>query len=188
MTTIAEAMAKLARPLYQPVEVPPYDQEPALQPCVERWEMMRPHLPKPGTMVDYGSHTGWFVRRFAREGWTAIGIEKSPDYMAVAMAIPTPNTIYLMRDIRVAVSADVTLCLSTAMYLFDDVEKGWSFFRRVSESSPMLFADFGGQYAHRLPFDESNVVAQMLERTTYTKGTLPGRTGFESRPFYLFQR
>lgn len=182
------------------IEAPPYQplegcDIPALQPCIERWEMMRPLLPtKPGRMIDFGCHTGWFCRKFSKEGWRVWGLDRSVDWIETAKSLnqhagKIPPSYYAFDFIEsIFPQCDVALCLSLAMYLFDDDKKGWSFFQSVSESSKIMFLDFGGQYAKRLPFDESTVIEQMVSQTHFTAGRLLGRTNFESRPFYIFER
>lgn len=197
-----KSIYKLARPLYQPIELAEFSLEPAVQPCVERWAMIAPRLPERSLIlenssrklvVDYGCNTGWMVRQFARHGWDATGIDKASDLVKVARYVTDQEQFpikprFIEADaMRLTPMADVALCLSVAMYLFDDREAGWMFFRKVSEASPMLFMDFGGMYAGRLPFDESNVVEQMLGHTTYRHSELIGLTNLE-RPMFLFTR
>ena len=189
-----DAIRQLPRPLYQPIELPEFVGEAVLQPCVERWNLMQPHLPKPGVMVDYGCHTGWMCRQFARNGWRAYGYDKSSEYLMVAEQMNGETGLacdYFHRDIldnQPVLHSHVSLCLSVAMYLFDNENDGWGFFHRASEASPLMFCDFGGMYSGRLPFGEANVVEMFLDKTTYTHGQLIGRTAFENRPFFKFWR
>ena len=152
--------------------------------------MMQPWLPaKAGRMMDLGCHTGWFCREFKRAGWQTFGIERAPDWAELARTLD-PQGDYLTADVFTVEFAecDVALCLSLAMYLFDDLERGWELFRRISQAAPLMFLDFGGMYANRLPFTESTVIEQMVGNTLYRDGLLLGRTAFEERPFFLFER
>jgi hypothetical protein len=192
--------------LYQPLEHPDCADWPVKQPCEERWGMIAAAIadfpitdPDPfdqpaSTVVDYGAHTGWFCRQFSRGGWQALGIERSAFWLEIAHAMQpwarAPKPWYSCRDIlaEAPLPCDVALCLSTAMYLFDDPAIGWRFFRNVSHTAPRLFLDFGGMYADRLPFTEATVVDAMTARTHYTRGRLLGYSDFGARPMFLFER
>lgn len=188
-----ETLEMISAPPYQPLEG---CDTPALQPCVERWEMMQPWLPqKLGRVVDLGCHTGWFCREFAAAGWRVYGIDRSEDWIKIARSQDRyldPNAPWYVTgdifELPLPPSPDVILCLSLAMYLFENLERGWALFHRISEAAPMMFMDFGGQYADRMPFNEATVVEQMLENTTYTSAQLLGHTDFEARPLFLFSR
>jgi len=127
-------------------------------------------------------------------GWDALGIDQSQlfvDFATLGMkphnGVPEPRYVkanVLEFDIP---NMDVALVLSVAMYLFDEAEKGWAFFRRVSERAEMMFIDFGGMYANRLPFKETDVLDEMLSRTAFLQGILLGRTALD-RPFFLFRK
>ena len=84
--------------------------------------------------------------------------------------------------------ADIALCLSVLMYWFDDKIAGRELLNRISKSIPRMFMDFGGQYATNLPFTEATVIKYMLDNTAYTHATFLGRSNFESRPMFLFER
>lgn len=172
---------------YQPIEGCDL---PALQPCVERWEMIKPWLSrKRGRMLDMGCHTGWFCRKFKDVGWEAFGVDRSREWIEQARR-QDPQGTYLVQDVFDLTFSrmDVVLCLSLAMYLFDDVSRGWDLLNRVSQATPKMFMDFGGQYSNHLPFTEATVVEQVIEKTTYTTAQLLGHTAFESRPLFLFSR
>lgn len=185
-------------PLYQPLEDCP--ESPVLQPCVERWAMIRQVVGIHGSdalrpvVVDLGCHTGWFCRQFSRKGWHAIGIDRSADWIATAnhqnLWAAEPKPVYVHGDLMTwnLPRADVALALSVAMYLFDDVAAGWGFFDRLSAAARVMFLDFGGMYAGKLPFTEENVVDEFHRNTGYRAARLLGRTQFESRPFYCFAR
>lgn len=187
------AVGEVAPP-YQPIEG---CELPALQPCVERWQMMQDWLPQRGRvrrMVDYGCHTGWFCREFSKAGWRTTGFDRAPDWIETAQSLNEHAGRIKPKYCQANVldmslpECEVALCLSLAMYLFDDVHAGWKFFNSVSLQSPIMFIDFGGQYANRLPFTEATVIEEMLKHTTYTLGRLLGHTAFESRPLFLFAR
>lgn len=180
----------ITAPPYQPIDLPEYEGQASLQPCAERLELMLPWLPdKPGRMLDLGCHTGWFCRQFKKSGWETFGIDRSKDWIDLARR-QDPNGFYITADVFAITFShfDVALCLSVAMYLFDDVSRGWDLLGRVSEAAPLMFMDFGGMYASRLPFDEATAIDQMLENTRYRAGALLGRTAFEGRPFFMFAR
>lgn len=180
--------------LYQPIEHPDFDGWNVKQPCVERWEMIQREIGAAGRMVDLGCHTGWFCRQFARLGWTTWGIDKSADHIEIAREMDAwaniPKTEYLVANLleTYVQPADVVLCLSVSMYLFEDRDRGWNFFDELSQKCERMFMDFGGMYADRLPFDKLNVIDQMLDRTEFKSGQLLGNSGFEERPLYVFQR
>lgn len=150
-------------------------------------------LGKPGRVIDFGCHTGWFCRQFARAGWTATGYEKSEKHIEIATIMTDwagLQATYIVGDLLKAAipTADIALCMSVAMYLFDDEKAGWGFFNRVSVAAKKMYMDFGGMYASRLPFTADTVIDQMKTHTKYKKGKLIGVTGFESRPFFVFER
>lgn len=190
----------LARPLYQPIESPELESETALQPCVERMELMLAVLgDRTGSLVDLGCHTGWFCRAFARRGWDVLGIDKSADWVEVARGLNTGSNAenipwlpaYRVMDLQGGgfPKSDVALCLSVAMYLFQEsAEVGWTFLQRVSRCAPLMFFDFGGMYAHHLPFNEATALEHIVANTDYSEGRLLGHTAFESRPFFVFNR
>ena len=180
-------------PLYQPIEMPDFDGWPVLQPCVERWNLIKSYLPNAkGTALDVGCHTGWFCRRLSHEGWRAIGFEQSSDLVQIAESLNSFSgpikPFYFVKDILQdkIPFCSVTLCLSIAMYLFDDVEAGWQAFDRISAASDVMFLDFGGMYSDRLPFDEFTVEDMMFERTEFSSSQKLGYTDFESRPLFMF--
>lgn len=176
---------------YQPMEG---DASEAVQPCFERWEYIKPFVVGKGTVLDVGCNTGWFCRKFASVGWLAIGIDRNEDWLQAAIDQNPKLTTdlqwpeYVRGDVLMMnlPEADIALCLSVAMYLFDDPAKGWTFFDNLSRRVPIMFMDFGGMYAHRLPFTEETVIGEMKARTAYRSGRLLGRTNFEHRPFFLF--
>lgn len=187
----------LTRPLYQPIESPELESEIPLQPCVERMEMMLAVLgDRKGSLVDLGCHTGWFCRAFARLGWEVLAIDRSPDWIETARSLNHLAPYEHMPAYRVAdlsgggfPKSDVALCLSVAMYLFhESAEVGWTFLERVSRCAPLMFLDFGGMYAHHLPFDEATAIDQIVANTEYAEGRLLGHTQFEARPFFVFTR
>ena len=176
--------------LYQPIEHPDYAGQPVSQPCFERWSMMLPFL-KGSTAVDVGCHTGWFCRQFARIGWQATGYDRSRDWLDTAIAMneftPEPKPQYVHGNVMEMglPECDVALCLSVVMYLFDDYDAGWRFLDRLSQRAKMMFMDFGGMYADKLPFTEDNVCQIMAEKTHYKTCGLIGRTDFENRPLFM---
>jgi SAM-dependent methyltransferase len=180
-------------PLYQPLEHPDFARCPALQPCLERWELIHSCLAaNSGRVIDFGCHTGWFCRQFSRLGWEAMGIERSADLVEIARSMEEfageRKPSYFVGDLLKLPlpPCDVALCLSVAMYLFDDRAKGWEFFDRVSRSATIMFLDFGGMYSNRLPFNESSVGNEMCARTQFVDFRKIGNTLFENRPLFIF--
>lgn len=183
------------RSLYQPIELPEFEDWPVQQPCVERWAMIEPHLPPAGTALDLGSNTGWFCRRFSRAGWRAIGIERSPEWSSVAVALNDLCEVghppeYRFGDLMSMTlpEADVVLALSVLMYLFDHEQDGLALLNWMSQSAPVAFVDFGGMYAERLPFDAESFPSVVRENTGYTAVELLGHTDLQSRPLYKLSR
>lgn len=186
------------RSLYQPMDHPDFAAWPVSQPCTERMRMMDGVLgASTGAVVDLGSHAGWFCRRFTERGWTATGVERNPQMIAIARtqnlwnATPLPN--YAVADILDydLPKVDLVLCLSVAMHLFrtGGATKGWEVLRRISRSAKRMFFDcVWGGYAPHLPFTEQTVVRDILEHTEFSKAKLLGRSLHENRPFYLFER
>lgn len=183
----------LQAPLYQPVPHPDFAGWAVCQPCTERMEMMRPHLPPKGTMIDAGCHTGFFCREFSNMGWRVIGFDKSEDWVGVARAMGEwdgdPKPEYRVGNILEMdlPACDVALCLSVAMYLFDVPDRGWSFFRQLAGKAKMTWLDFGGMYSNRLPFNEDDVCQKMKSMAGFRTCRMVGRTNFESRPLYLLE-
>jgi SAM-dependent methyltransferase len=179
----------MTAPPYQPLS----DCSESVQPCVERLNMILPYCPNPGVMIDIGCHTGWFCREFVKRGWISVGYDKSLDYLAIAQGEDRKANVgikYLLGDVRDMdmVVADVALCLSTAMYLFEPNERGWDYFRYLSEACPLMFMDFGGMYADKLPFNERTVAPMFQAFTEYQNCQLIGRSDFESRPMFMLTR
>lgn len=191
---------ELKKPLlYQPIDHPEFNGWEVVQPCVERMRMIResrgPAHKSPGiySMVDFGCHTGWFCRQFAKDGWKTTGVEKSAIHVEIARAVDEwagVKTEYFVGNLLnfPIPKADVALCLSVAMYLFEDLDRGWDFFNRISQNISQLYLDFGGMYANRLPFTRETVVDQMFKHTAYKIGIPLGTTGFENRPMFLFEK
>lgn len=210
----AELKKHLGDRLYQPIDLPEFSGIPVMQPCAERWAMMANHIEKQARKrdpygaapraIDIGCHTGWFCRALAARDYFVVGIERSPELAEVAEALShihgSQRTRIECGDALTTVlpvrpTFNVALCLSVAMYLFDDVGAGWDFMHRLATSivtDGVLFFDFGGMYAHRLPFDETNIIDQFIERLPFKRGELLGRTPYhgdtpnESRPLYAF--
>lgn len=178
--------------LYQALEHPDFADWESLQPCRERWEMIRSvvDLSRPGMAVDFGCHTGWFCREFARAGWLAVGYDRDPFYLEVARdmndgLLPRPQYRQVEIESLEIPRADVGLALSVLMYLFPD--SGWAFLKRVSQEIPTLFVDFGGSLASRLPFTEQEFPQALADHTVYKNCRLLGRTAFD-RPFFVCTR
>lgn len=202
--TLDELVAKLEssdEALYQPIEHPRLLDKPVVQPCAERLEMIRLKLlpMSAGRLLDIGCHTGWFSRAFARRGWSVLGIDRSQDWLSMAKTLNAlldasvvPPT-YRCEDVQhwpLWPSVDVALCLSVAMYLFEDEARGWSTFLQLSRAANKMFMDIGGMYADRLPFDSTDtaeVIGEVLDHTHYTHGQLLGYTDFENRPLFYFE-
>lgn len=153
--------------------------------------MMIPRVPgSTGTVVDLGCHTGWFCRQFARGGWKAIGIDRSKEWIGVARSL---NGLFdVDADYRIGdiinddvPKCDVALLLSAAMYLFDDPARGWAAMRRISEAAPMLFFDYGGMYADRMP---PTFLDDLIPKTVYRHLSILGGSDFEQRPLYMATR
>lgn len=197
---IATQLADLARPLYQPIEHEEFALWEVKQKCEERLgTMLRALGSQTGTMVDLGCHTGWFCRAFARLGWDVIGIDRSEAWIYAARvcnalldeAAPVRPPFYTHSDLETAhiPKSDVALCLSVAMYLFEGSrEDGWHFLQKVSRQCKAMFLDFGGMYAHHLPFTEADAIEQIVKVTYYTDGKLIGHSHFENRPMFMFTR
>jgi hypothetical protein len=175
--------------LYQALEHPDFKDWESLQPCAERWALIESavDLSRPGMAVDFGCHTGWFCRQFARAGWLATGYDRDPFYLEVAREthpdlLPRPRSCHVELESLEIPKADVGLALSVLMYLFPD--NGWPFLERVSQNIPTLFVDFGGAMAGSLPFDEESFPAKLLFNTQYQKVQLLGRAAFD-RPFFV---
>ena len=182
--------------LYQPIDHPDFEGWPVVRGCRDRFDLILSDLwdrgPARGTVLDLGCHTGWFCRAFDALGWQAIGFDRSGPWLDVAEALnagrKTPPA-YVLEDMQAVdpfPPADVALCLSMAMYL--DWPDGWDLFDRVSRAAPILYLDFGGMYADRLPFTETDVIAQLIARTRYTDGAILGHTGDEPRPLVVCWR
>ena len=182
--------------LYQPLEHPDLKSYRALQPCEERLDLILDSLYEhPKTIVDLGCNMGWFCRAFSKLGCKAIGIDRKEFELKIASELmapwngrPTPT--YILGDLHTLdiPESDVVLCLSIVMYLFDDLTKGWDLLRKISESAPKMFLDFGGQYSQRVPFNKYTAVPAILQHTAYTEGVLIGRSNLEDRPLYEFNR
>lgn len=185
-------------PLYQPIETPEFLHCSAQQPCQERFDMMRPYLEGVRSMVDIGCHTGWFCRAFSRLGIQTLGIDRSPEWLATAIALH-PEGHYIagnvsemevfdgwdMDSARHSLHhADVALCLSVAMYFDGNL---WPNLRKISKAAPKMFFDFGGIYAGNLPFGESDAIEAVTANTAYTEGRLLGRSAIH-RPLFMFTR
>lgn len=183
--------------LYQPIEHPDFDKWPVVRACQDRMDLIESDLVmrglRLGRMLDLGCHTGWFCRAFAKLGWLAIGFDRSGPWLAVAEAMNRDLSVswrpsYQLANIETSgfPRADVALCLSSAMYF--EWPAGWDLFDRVSRAAPILYLDFGGMYADRLPFTEADVIEQMIARTGYTAGAVLGHTGDEPRPLVVCWR
>ena len=185
---------KPPRALYQPLEHPAFADWSTLQPCTERLAMIERELGDViGTLLDLGCHTGWFCRAFARKGWFTVGVDRSAPWIEIARWMnedcPEPIPSYHVADVLDSEIpyCDVALCLSLAMYVMDGSKAGWRFLRNVSAKAPIMFFDFGGQYAKRMCFSEADATAAVLRHTSYNHAKLLGRTDFESRPLYAFR-
>lgn len=173
--------------LYQPIEHEAFARWDCQQPCVERWDMIVPHLGASGAVLDVGCHTGWFCRQFARRGWRAIGVDTSAEWLSVARWLNEETGLtpeYVLGDVRdmKLPRVDVALCLSVAMYWFAPGD-GFAVLDKISRAAPVMFMDYGGMYARRLPEGLPDLI---VERTGYTRYTLLGETALEQRPFYMF--
>lgn len=200
----------LTFPLYQPIEAPEFSLENpfALQPCEERLQLIFDALPghvlypeNPGRrlMVDYGCHTGWFCRAFSKIGWKTVGIDRSPEWLEAASLLNElandPQPRYILDDVLTVFdleekpeqACDVALCLSVAMYLFAAPERGWKFFKHVSETTQFMFVDFGGMYSNRLPFNEETFPGLMLQHTVFPSWRKLG-TSKQGRTLFLFEK
>jgi SAM-dependent methyltransferase len=181
--------------LYQPLEHPAFADWAAMQPCTERWEMIAEaiDIQKPGTVLDLGCHTGWFCRQFSRHGWQAIGIDRKGLEIEIASELMRPwdgkpPPIYRLEDLAHAVlpAANVALCLSLIMYIWP--KPGWELLNRISQAAPVMFCDWGGMYAGRMPFAGDWLPFAITQRTQYTRFTKLGNTALESRPLFIFER
>jgi SAM-dependent methyltransferase len=183
--------------LYQPLEHPAFRDWTAQQPCKERWRLIQSvDLPSTGLCIDLGCHTGWFCRQFSRIGWRTLGVDTKSLEIEIARDLMSPfngpiSPEYALGDIVDAVlpPADVALCLSVVMYLFNPQfgktqRQAWGALQKISEVSPRMFLDYGGMYC-TVP---ASFPDDVLARTDYTRCQLLGRTDLESRPFYLFTR
>lgn len=180
-----------------PLEIPEFADWKVKQPCVERMQIIRELLDgRIGKVVDVGCHTGWFCREFARDGWCAVGIDRSNLWIEVANAMNSTLTsnhpTYVcgsVQDVDLPQS-DVLLFLSTVMYFFRDLEeqKAWKLIRKLSDSALIMFLDCGGQYAKHLPFYPDDAVAPILDNTNYERGIKIGKSDFEERPIFAFYR
>jgi trans-aconitate methyltransferase len=165
-------------------------------PPAER-EVLRYDLPgRKRQAVDFGCHTGWFSRQLARAGWSVIGIDRSPEWLAIARAcnellrgpnVPEFWSANLSAPDFAPPAADVGLFLSVAMYTFEDIESGWRLLERISRRVEFLFFDFGGMYAGRVPFTKDTAVDAITSRTLYKHGTLLGESD-NGRPMFLFEK
>lgn len=196
-------------PLYQPIEHPDFAGEP-VQLCEERLQQILLALPVPAVsrepriMADFGCHTGWFCRAFARMGWRTLGVDRSPEWLEVASMLnellEEDSTVLLPRyklaDVLEVFSTypaytlakcDVALCLSIAMYLFEDPERGWAFFRNVSNYAQIMFLDFGGMYLNRVPFNEHEIGELMIEKTDFQSWRKIGTSDL-GRSLFMFTR
>lgn len=173
--------------LYQPIEHPDFDDWEYQQPCVERWSMILPHIPRFGTVLDIGCHTGWFCRQFSRYGWKSIGVDTRKENIEVAKALDSfcgeyQPTYYVGDALSIDFpEVDVALCLSVLMYFFPS--HGWMLLNKLKTKK--LFLDFGGMYAHKMPTD---FIDQLPQRTNFTKITLLGTTCLEDRPLYMVEK
>lgn len=191
-------------PLYQPIEHPDFAGEP-VQICEERlrliFETLGDALQKRGFMIDFGCHTGWFCRAFARRGWLTVGIDRSPEWLEAASLLnglvdgEKPKPRYIIGDalsvfdlnVKREQACDVALCLSVAMYLFQDPERGWAFFKHVSETTQTMFFDFGGMYLNRVPFNEHEIGELMIEKTDFQSWRKIGTSNL-GRALFMFTR
>lgn len=188
--------------LYMPIEHPAFANWRVKQPCIERAGMIDLHLRhaelRPESVRDVGCHTGWFCRSFAiKYGAVVYGMEKSTPWHDVAASLndllipdavpPHYRNVSVGADTRLP-TADVTLCLSVLMYLFDDKEQGWDTLRNIADSTKVMFADYGGKYADRLPFIQEEMADEIVDRTSFTRAEHLGFTDFERRPLYAFWR
>lgn len=182
---------------YQPIEHPHFAGRESVQPCEERWKLIQSvDLPDAGMCVDIGCHTGWFCRKFSHNGWRAVGFDTKATEIDVARNLMRPfegpvEPMYWHGDVAhlELPVADIVLCLSVVMYWFNPQfgkteEEAWAILQKISEASPRMFLDFGGQHNTLTPDFPDGV----LMNTTYTNYRLLGRTAFESRPFYYFSR
>ena len=192
---------------YQPIEHPDFEGWTVTQPCDERMAMMRAELEYhwPNTVLDLGSHTGWFCRAFADTGGLmATGVEESPQAhrMSYIMAerqglqgrIELQNSTildYMSDPGRDLCEYDVCLFLSIVMHVFRDcgVNGGWDHLAYISRHCERMFLDLSwGAYAKHLPFTPDNIGPMICEKTEFTSWQLLGRTNKENRPFYVFRR
>ena len=182
--------------LYQPLEHPELAGCKVQQPCKERFKMILNSLTAmPNTVLDLGCHTGWFCRAFSRLGCRTIGVDRRPFEIEIASVLMKPyngptEPEYLVSDLfdLEVPEADIVLCLSVFMYLFEDEYKGWDLLSRISRACPVMFFDFGGMYASKLPFNEATVIQNVLANTEYDRIQFIGRTDLESRPLFKASR
>jgi len=193
-----------------PIEAPEFEQESreAVQQCAERLQLIMDALPgrllyppNPGKrfMIDFGCHTGWFCRAFSRLGWLTVGFDRSPEWLEAASLLNElagePKPRYINADVLSIFDldtdrepvCDVALCLSVAMYLFENPAKGWEFFKRISETTHTMFFDFGGMYSDRVPFNEESLPALMLEYTDFQSWRKIGTSNL-GRSLFIFIR
>lgn len=152
-------------------------------------------------MADFGCHTGWFCRAFARMGWRTLGVDRSPEWLEAATELndllEDDTTAILPRYALIDVlevfsiypdmKCDVALCLSVAMYLFKEPEKGWAFFRKVSDYAQVMFLDFGGMYLDQVPFNEEEIGELMIEKTNFQSWRKIGTSNL-GRSLFMFTR
>lgn len=188
------------RVLYQPIEHPAFDDWVAQQPCTERFKMMCEWLGANRmavkTIVDIGSHTGWFCRQFARVGVpNVIGFERQADWHRASVELS--KWFNLPGDYRhtdwmhtLLPQAEVYLMLSVIMYAFRDLseEDAWTHIREVSTMADVMFMDVGGMYAHHCPFAPTHAAEAIVANTDFTEGHMLGTTDLEMRPFYVFKK
>lgn len=202
--TVARIRELLTLPLYQPIEAPEfaYDNEQAQQPCEERFQLILESfggaLPRRGLMVDFGCNTGWFCREFSRWDWRTIGIDRSPEWLEAAQLLNEElagklQPAYIQEDVLKVFETEgipacnVALCLSVAMYLFDDPAKGWEFFNLVSLAAQIMFFDFGGMYADKVPFTEDEIGELMIANTGFQSWRKLGAS-INGRSLFVFTR
>ena len=195
--TEEEYLTLLGNSLYQPLEHPRLIDKQSQQPCLERWHYIQSiGLASSGMCIDIGCHTGWFCRKFSHLGWDTLGIDKKAFEIEVAQEFMQPfngpiDPKYFEGDITLVdlPQADIVLCLSMVMYLFNPqfgktTEQAWDTLHKISLAAPKMFLDYGGMYS---TLDQS-FPEDVLGHTAYTSKQLLGFTDLESRPFYLFER
>jgi len=184
---------------YQPIEHPAFRGWRATQPCAERWQMIQECLldrEQPGVCLDIGCNTGWFSRQFSRAGWSVVGIDTKSHELELAASRHMQEfagpvlPLYVEGDVAEVnlPSADVVLCLSMVMYLFNSqfgktTDQAWAVLQRIGDAAPMMFLDYGGMYCTL----GAGFPGEVLERTHYTRCRLLGHTAL-NRPLYQFTR